>query len=131
MVDVDNGNLPDRAMSFCDVFDQNMAQSGVPGVFVLDVDGELRFDLGRTRDFWQHRGLGSGGSVVLGVSTLEACHCLLRDKANGWTQYVLLTSPLLLGDLPRAELIRFASRQEAMDRLVQLGALPVSSNSLS
>ncbi len=109
-------------ISFCDAFDRAMAQTGLPGVFTVDADGELRLDLGRTRDFWQHRGLGA---VVCGGEALEACHCLLRDKANGWTQYVLLTSPLLLGDLPRAELIRFDSQQEAMERLRQLGTLPV------
>ena len=118
-------------IAFCDEFDRAMAQAGIPGVFTVDADGELRFDLGRTRDFWQHRGLGSEGAVVFGAEALEACHCLLRDKANGWTQYVLLTSPLLLGDLPRAELIRFDSQQEAMEGLRQLGTLPVCLEPLS
>lgn len=74
-------------LEFSDVFDRALAQNGPAAIFTFSHEGELRVDVLRTRNFWQR--------CEAEPSEIEWCHCVLIDKATGWPQYALLTSPAL------------------------------------
>ena len=98
-------------------FDRALAQSGPPAVFTVDADGAMRLAPNRTRDAW-NRGAGT--------PHFERCDCLYRDRATGWVQYVLVTSPGLCASHPRADIVRFPSQDDALRALEALGRLPLS-----
>ena len=106
-------------LHFSDPFDQAVAERGPPAMFTINADGELRLHPDRTRDAWQR----CAGEV--GPRT-PPCHCLLRDQGTGWVQYVLVTSPLLVADHPRADAWRFGTEAAALDALAALGTVPVA-----
>ena len=103
-------------LSFCGNFDQVLATSGTPAVFTIDAGGELRLSPGRTRDAWDQL----SDTVRPGW-----CHCLYRDRATGWVQYLLVTSPDLCRDHPRADIVRFADQASALAALDSLGRPPL------
>ena len=74
------------SLSFRDPFDAIQAESGPPSMFTMDDGGELRMDLVRTRDGWNR---------LEGVPGYGVCHCLFRDRATRFVQYLLVTSPQL------------------------------------
>ena len=111
------GELP-----FTDPFDGTIAAQGPPAVFTIDADGELRLAAMRSRNAWES---------VVAPPGLEACHCLFRDRATGWVQYILVTSPALYLDHPRAEIVRYPSQECALKALLALGTPPVSAAPLS
>ena len=55
----------------------------------------------------------------------EVCHCLYRDRATGFVQYVLVTSPALYADHPRADVRRFPDQASASAALAALGRPPL------
>ena len=103
---------------FGDRFDAQLANDGPPAVFTVNADHELRLHPDRTRDAWQR----VDDAVV---PTVESCHCLYRDRATGWVQYVLVTSPALCAQHPRADIWRYDSPAAALAALSGLGAAPV------
>jgi hypothetical protein len=92
-------------MRFADRFDEILAKEGPAAVFTHTSDGELKVDLLRTRDAWQR---------VTGTPTRDDCHCLSRDHATGFVQYVFATSPELCTS-PRADVTRFPSEEAALE----------------
>ena len=90
---------------FCDPFDAALAAAGPPAVFTVDADGRLRLDADRTRDAW---------SRLPGPVDREPTLFLMRDRATGWRQLVLVTAPALALEHPRAEAARLASAAEAL-----------------
>ena len=103
-------------LSFRDPFDAIQAASGPPAVFTVDADGELKMDLMRTRDGWQR---------LDAVPDYGVCHCLFRDRATGFVQYVLVTSPQLCSDHPRADITRYPDQSTALSVLAALGSPPI------
>jgi hypothetical protein len=103
-------------LNFADPFDALLARDGPPAIFTTTSDGELKLDLFRTRDAWQR---------VSGEASHEICHCLFRDDATGFVQYVLATSLELVRDSPRATVARFPTEAEALDVLRALGRPPL------
>ena len=101
---------------FRDPFDQRLAEEGPPAIFGLDADGELSLDLVRTREAW---------AEASGLVEHEPCHCLIRDNATGWVQYVLITSPSLCRHHPRADIVIMQDQQMALKALSDLGVPPV------
>ncbi|MDP6931748.1 MAG: hypothetical protein QGG40_02485 [Myxococcota bacterium] len=112
----------DGELQFTDPFDSTLATRGPPAVFTIDADGELRLDAMRSRNAWES---------VDGPPELEACHCLFRDRATGWVQYVLVTSPALCREHARAEIVRYPSQAQALEALRALGLPPVRASPLS
>lgn len=114
-------NRPDNALDpglppFCDPFDEGIARAGAPAIFTVDAEGALRLDAERSRD---------------ALSRLEAparpglCPCLVRDRATGWVQLVLATSPDLVVSYPRADIAVYARGAEAVAALSRLPDPPV------
>ena len=77
-------------MKFADSFDRRLADLGPAGLFTLTHEGELQFDLFRTRD-WRRRFLTTG-------VTLENSwnHCVCIDTETKWPMYVLMTAKELV-----------------------------------
>lgn len=101
------------SLGFVDTFDQALAEQGPPAVFGLTADGELRLQPDRSREAWDGR--------VSAELALQPCHCLYRDRATGFVQYLLVTSPALCADHPRADIWRYASEPEALAALARAG----------
>ena len=98
-------------------FDEQLATHGPPAIFTIDFKDRLGLDEARTRELWTRMDRAPEWGV---------CHCLYRDRETGWVQYVLVTSPDLCGPHPRADIVRFATREDALSALAALGELPVS-----
>jgi len=107
-----------QPLSFRDRFDALLAAQGPPALFTVDAEGQLRLDPFRTRDGWSRLAPDA-------VVPLEACHCLYRDRATGFVQYVLATAPALYADHPRADVRRYASEAEASAALAAIGRPPI------
>lgn len=102
---------------FCSPFDEQMAHSGVAGVFLLDPEGALRFHVTWSRDAWGR----SPGPHEPGWTWL-----LLRDRDTGFVQLALVTSPTLILSHPRAEVRAFATRESAEAERATFGSPPFS-----
>jgi len=102
-------------------FDEALLTEGPPAVFTIDAKGRLGLDEWRTREHY--------GRVSVPLSR-ESCHCLYRDHATGFVQYVLLTSPDLCGDHPRQDITRYPHQAAAMAVLEGLGNPPISADPL-
>ena len=92
-------------MEFLDDFDERLANEGPPGIFTLNFEGCLQFDLLRTRDISRQNP---------NAQTREWCHCVYVDHATLWPQYVLCTSPDLCQRHERASIIRCDSYEAAL-----------------
>ncbi len=105
--------------TFTDDFDAQLAETGPPGLFTMNHDGELQFDLFRTRDwrrrFWSEEDKGS--------NTLEFCHCVCIDATTQWPMYVLITSAQLVQSDERTTTERLKDYASAQRRLSELKAL--------
>jgi hypothetical protein len=114
-----------REVSFCSPFDERLAHEGPPAVFLLDPEGQLRFDAEWTRDLWG-RAADRPGPGPAGLSH-EVCWVLARDRDSGWVQIVLVTSPDLLAAHPRLDVRRVPSFAEASAARASLGPVPLAS----
>lgn len=102
-------------MEFCSPFDAALAQEGPAAVFLPDRDGALRFDATWTRDCWGR----APGPHRPGWTWL-----LTRDRASGFVNLVLVTSPTLLTEHPRLDLRRFTTLEQAQAALSALDHPP-------
>lgn len=97
-------------------FDRRLAHHGPGVIFTQDADGELRLADDRTRE----------AHALVGVPHTHAwCHCLYRDRATGFVQYLLVTSPELCVTHPRADIAHFPTQGRALDALDALGIPPI------
>ena len=104
-------------MEFCSPFDHALAHGGPAAVFLVDRGGALRFDATWTRDTWGRApGPHAPGWVWI----------LLRDRASGYVQMVLVTSPTLLADHPRADVRVYETQQQAVAARAEFGAMPLA-----
>ncbi len=110
-------------LGFCDLFDEAQAREGLPALFVVNARGELRLASDKTRDAWQRLPRDAQDRAIF--PPRQPCHCLLRDRATGWVQYVLATAWELVADHPRADVRRFDSQEAAQAALAALGPVPV------
>ena len=99
---------------FTDVFDQQMATEGPPGLFTLTHEGELQFDLFRTRDWKRRFHKGDNNS------TIDWNHCVMIDIATGWPMYCLVTGLGLVGSDERTTTIRYETFGAAQSGLLEL-----------
>ena len=99
---------------FTDEFDEMMALQGPVGLFTLTHEGELQFDLFRTRD-WKRRFLSD-----ISECTIQWCHCVMVDGATGWPMYCLLTSSDLVGSDERTTTIVYSDFRSAQMGLMTL-----------
>jgi len=104
-------------MEFCSPFDEALARSGPASIFLVDRAGAMRFHSTWTRDAWGR---------APGPHRSGWCWVLLRDRASGYVQLVLVTSPTLMTAHPRADLRIFESRDEAAAARAAFGTPPVS-----
>jgi len=103
------------------LFDEALLQNGPAAVFSIDSKGRMGLDEMRTREHYNR------------VSTpprFGHCHCLYRDRATGFVQYLLVTSPDLCADHPRADIRVFEDAQTAMAFLADLGDPPIRAEAL-
>lgn len=101
---------------FGSCFDRGLAQSRFPAVFTCDADGELRLADDRSRE---------AHARAQPPYTHQWCHCLYRDRATGYVQYVLVTSPELCTTHPRADIAHYPSQAAALTILDSLGSPPI------
>ena len=104
-------------IGFSTPFDAALAGEGPPSLFTVNARGELRLDPDRTRDGWNR--------CEPEIPDHETCHVLLRDRATGWVQYVLVTGRALVVDHPRADVRFFDDQASALVALAALGPLPL------
>ena len=71
---------------FCSELDEHIAKNGPAGLFKLNADGELAFDLMRSRRLRADNE---------GPYPPKPIHCVLIDRQTKWPQYVLITSEAL------------------------------------
>ena len=95
-------------MKFADPFDHALALSGPPGLFTLTHEGEIQFDLFRTRD-WNRRFPKTDS--VMGVSRN---HCVCIDSETKWPIYVLITGNELVCSDERTVTTAFETMGEAL-----------------
>ncbi|MFT5683326.1 MAG: hypothetical protein ACI8RZ_004257 [Myxococcota bacterium] len=105
---------------FRDPFDRIQAERGPPSMFTVDTDGLLGMDLVRTHTGWQD---------LETVPEYGVCHCLFRDRATGFVQYILVTSPEICADHPRADITRYPDQPAALAALRALGRPPLQPSS--
>lgn len=103
-------------------FDAAMLESGPPAVFTVDAKGQLGLDEWRTREHYGR---------IAGELVREVCHCLYRDRATGFVQYVVVTSPQLCATHPRQDVTRYDDQGSALAALSALGNPPISSGPLA
>lgn len=108
--------MSQQETGFADAFDQALAEAGPPALFTHSPDGELKLDLIKTRDAWDR---------LAHPPERDPAHCLLRDEATGYVQYVLATSRALVAEHPRASVVTFDSAGAALEALAELGSPPV------
>lgn len=98
-------------MDFADPYDQLLAEHGPGGLFTFTHDGELQFDLFRTRD-WRRRFATSDRMVVAWN------HCVCTDVATGWPIYVLITCNELVCSDDRTVTVSFETLEAALEYVV-------------
>ena len=103
--------------TFSNPFDEALAQHGPAAVFLRDPEGAWRMESSWTRDAWGRE----PGPHAHGWTWL-----LLRDRATGFVQLVLATSPTLIPSHPRAEVRAYASLDEAEQARAAFGDPPVA-----
>jgi hypothetical protein len=106
-----------REVSFCSPFDERLSHEGPPAVFLLDPEGQLRFDAEWTRDLYAR---------APATLTRAPCWVLARDRDSGWVQIVLVTSPELLDQHPRLDLRPMQDYASAAAARAALGPVPVA-----
>lgn len=104
-------------MQFATAFDEALAQSGPPAVFLPDREGLLRFDADWTRDCWER----AEGPMSAGWTWV-----LLRDRATRFVNLLLVTSPALLAAHPRADVRVYATFDEVSAALAAFGRPPLA-----
>jgi len=104
-------------VDYCSPFDEAIAASGPPAVFLRDHEGGWRFQATWSRDLWG-RAPGPHEHVPTFV--------LARDRASGFVQLVMVTSPTLLVEHPRLDLRSFDNLADAEEALAAIGAPPIA-----
>jgi hypothetical protein len=107
---------PAAVLEFCTVFDERLAHEGPPAVFLIDPEGNLRFDSEWTRDAY----------VRHTPARLLWCWALARDRGTGHVQLVLATAPGLLADHPRLDVRTFPDHPTAEAALQRIGRPPIA-----
>lgn len=102
---------------FSDPFDRSLAAAGPGALFTIGPRGQLRLALNRSRD---------QGKRAVADRPKRPCHCLFRDRATGFVQYVLATTPALCEAHPRADIQRYPDQPAALAALASLGRPPVA-----
>ena len=96
-------------VKFADPFDRVLAISGPSGLFTLSHDGQIQFDLFRTRD-WRRRFCN-----VEDTTQISWNHCVCIDSETKWPMYVLMTADALICSDDRTHTTVF----ETMDAALQ------------
>jgi len=100
-------------MTFADPYDQQLAEQGPAGLFTFTHDGELQFDLFRTRDWRRRFAKYARMSVVWN-------HCVCTDVATGWPMYVLITGNELVCSDERTVTVSFETLEAALEYVAVL-----------
>lgn len=107
--------------TYCSAFDAWLAADGPPAVFLLDPEGLWRFDAEWTRDAIERLRLEAHANPPEhGLRWV-----LARDRASGYVQLVLVTSPALLRAHPRLDTRTFGSADEAVRVRASMGHPPI------
>ena len=104
-------------MKFADPYDFDLAQTGPAGLFTLTHEGELQFDLFRTRD-WRRR-------FLMNDVTLEMSwnHCVCIDTQTQWPMYVLMTANELVCSDQHTTTKSFDTAEHALLHLEELKSI--------
>ena len=102
---------------FVDSFDEILAKTGPAGLFTLNHDGDLCFDLVQTRYL---RNQNTPPFVK------KQCHCMLLDKQTRWPQYALITSLQLTVHSQQTEIVVFDDQASALRAVEQQKMLIMS-----
>ncbi len=104
-------------MEFASDFDARLAHSGPAAVFLCDAKARWRVVPEWTRDAWGR---------APGPHTLGWTWILARDRASGFVQVVLATSPTLLAEHPRLDLRPMPDQRSAEAAVEALGRPPLA-----
>ena len=109
-------------MHFVSDYDQLLATSDAPMLFLRDPEGLWRASVDLSRD----------GAVRLGREpVLQKGHALMRDLSTGLVTPVFTTSRELLLEHPRAEITFYPDHAQQMSAFEALGRPPLSATPLS
>ncbi len=103
-------------MVFPNPFDQLMFEQGPPAVFLPDRKGEWKLEPTWSRDAWGR----DAGPHERGVAW-----ALVRDKGTGFITLVVLTSPTLLRQWPRADVRLYEDEASAREARAAFGEPPL------
>ena len=95
-------------VKFADPFDYELATSGPAGLFTFTHEGELQFDLFRTRD-WRRRFLKEKS-----LREVSWNHCVCIDSETKWPIYVLMTADTLVCSDSRTQTTAFETMELAL-----------------
>ena len=104
-------------MKFADPFDRVLAISGPAGLFTLTHDGEIQFDLFRTRD-WRRR-----FCKVEDRGEISWNHCVCIDSETKWPIYVLMTADVLVCSDDRTQTTAFVTMDLALQYVEKVKAV--------
>ena len=103
-------------MQFCSPYDEAVAASGPPSIFLRTLEGVWRVQPDLSRD---------GCERLKRVPARQEGHGLMTDTATGFVTAVYTTGRSLFEDHPRVTVKWFASEAEAAAALDALGRPPV------
>ena len=102
-------------MNWTHDFDRLQCDFGMPSIFTLSHEGEIRLDVKRTRDFYKHNPNWTAPEYTDGGKNSQQ-HLIAIDKTTKIPQYLLLSTQ---GNChhPQFELIPCDSYDLAMEKL--------------
>jgi hypothetical protein len=106
-------------MDYCSPYDEALAASGAPAIFLPDREGLLRFDAEWTRGAWGR---------LEAAPARDPAWFLLRDRGTGFVALAYTTARGLLAEHPRMDTRAFATRAEAEAARAAFGRPPLASD---
>ena len=95
-------------VNFCSELDKLIARNGPAGLFKINSDGELAFDLMRSRRL---RADNEGPFPPCDI------HCVLIDQQTNWPQYALITSAALTIEIANTIVKKFPTMNDALEAI--------------
>ena len=106
----------EQKIKFADPFDCELASNGPAGLFTMNHEGELQFDLFRTRD-WRRRFVTTKTPLITSWN-----HCVCVDTETQWPMYVLITASELVCSDNHTSVQKYDTFEQALSYIDELKA---------